>query len=169
MKNKLLIMITVVLLIDSNSWAKEKKEEIDYPSFYSTITIGAIEGFSFSLGKYLTDDLAVAVKWSLFGLKGSGFGPNAAWGIGFGVNYFFKKLLIFQYISADYIIINNDGFEGYGLEATIGNCTNRERGFGFIYEFGIGYSDTIAEFTVPQYQRLILLGPIIKIGLNYNL
>ncbi len=167
---KYLIFITIYFLfVTGNSLAQENVKDLDsQPSFYSTVTIGGIEFFSFSVGKYLSDELAVDVKWSMFGVGASGPGPNGAASIGFGINYFFKKLLIFEYIGADYLNMYRRGYKGYGFEAIIGNCTNWEKGFGFVYELGIGYSNVIAEFSSPQYKRLILLGPIIKIGLNYN-
>ncbi len=162
-----------------SSWTQEKvvtcenredEKEIVRPSYYSTINIGWMELYSLSIGKYLNNNITVAVKFSMFGVAGGGaFGPNASGGYGLGINYFYKKLLIFQYLSADYLILDKGGYKGYGVEVVVGNCTNRESGFGFVYEFGFGYSNVIAEFSIPQYQRIKLLGPIIKFGLNYNL
>ncbi len=159
------IVIAYLILVTGNSLAQEKEKDLDStPNFYSTAAIGGIEFFSISVGKYLNDDLAVDVKWSMFGVHEFSAPASA----GFGINYFFKKLLIFKYLSTDYLVIYGSGYKGYGLEAIIGNCTNWEKGFGFVYEFGIGYSNVIAKYSSPQYKRLILLGPIIKIGLNYN-
>jgi hypothetical protein len=168
---KYLIIATIYFLfVTSNFLAQEKEKDLEsQPSFYSTVAIGGIEFFSFSVGKYLNDDLAVDIKWSMFGVGASGPGPSGALSIGFGINYFFKKLLIFEYIGADYLYMYRKGYKGYGFTVIIGNCTNMKTGFGFVYELGIGYSNVIAEFSSPQYERLILLGPVIKIGLNYNL
>lgn len=87
------IVIACLILVRSNSLAQEKEKYLDSPpNFYSTVTIGGIEFFSFSIGKYLSDDLAVDVKWSMFGVPK--FSAPAS--IGFGINYSFKKLLIFK-------------------------------------------------------------------------
>lgn len=140
-------------------------------NFFSSVTIGGIELFSLSAGKYITNDLTFDVKWAMFGVNG-GVGTGAALStpasLGLGINYFIKNIILIGYFSADYLRIYGDGFNGNGFEFVAGNCTNKEKGLGFIYELGIGYSNVLAHYSVPQYQRKTLIGPIIKIGLNYN-
>jgi len=165
-----IILILLSISVLGEELKNIESKENDYPNYYATINIGWMELYSLSIGKYLNNNIAMAVKWSMFGVGGDGgFGPNASGSIGFGVNYYFKKLLFFQYLSADYLILYHGGYKGYGVEAVVGNCTNRESGFGFVYELGLGYSNVIAEYSYPQYQRIKLFDPIIKIGLNYNL
>lgn len=136
------------------------------PNFFSSVTIGGIELFSLSAGKYITNDLTIDVKWAMFGVGGRGLNTPAS--IGLGITYYINNIIVFRYISADYLRIYGDGFNGNGFEFVAGNCTNKEKGFGFIYELGIGHSNVLAHYSVPQYQRKILIGPIIKIGLNFN-
>ena len=71
-------------------------------------------------------------------------------------------------MSNDYLYIYGEGYKGFGTELVLGN-TNKKPGFRVMFELGIGYSNVKARYSSPQYQRKILLGPIIKIGLNYNL
>ncbi len=133
---RVLLIIFLFMLIESKINAQELKTENVKPNYYSTITIGGIEFYSFSIGKYLNNDFAVAVKWSMFGVRES---MSASSSIGIGMNYFFKKLLILGYISIDYLIMYGDEYKGNGFELVTGNCTNMEKGFGFVYELGIGY------------------------------
>ncbi|MFH1198017.1 MAG: hypothetical protein V1720_20105 [bacterium] len=165
MKKRFGLCLFIVFLLARTDYSQKLSIEDDSPCLYSTITIGGIEFFSVSLGKYIANNLSIAAKWSMFGV-GTKFGGSAS--IGIGANYFFNKILIFRYLSADYLYMYGGGFKGNGFEAVFGNCTNREKGFGFVYELGIGYSDVEAKYSYPPYNRITLLGPIIKIGLNYN-
>jgi|GEM_PF-5677350 len=173
MKSILILLLFIYFVLSGSCLsAQNENNENNNPNFYSSITFGGIEFFSLSAGEYITNDITIDAKWAMFGVDGGGGGTGAGFStplsIGLGMNYFIKNIVVFNYVSADYLRIYGDGFKGNGFEFVAGNCTNKEKGFGFLYELGIGYSNVIAQYSSPQYQRKTLIGPIIKIGLNFN-
>lgn len=173
-KTSLMMAITFFILANSILIGQERTEGIDHPIIYTSIMLGGIDIFSSELGVYLNNNIAVSIKWGLFAYKGE-FLPFT-YAAGIGVNYYFKRKYIINYLSADFFKLYQKYMPGYAFEAVVGNCTNRESGFGFIYEIGIGYSNIKTELFEPirpegsptKYEHRELFGPVIKIGLNFN-
>jgi hypothetical protein len=146
---------------------KIQNENTTNRKLFSSLTIGAIEILSFSLGYQINDNFSVAIKAQNIASGGGGLFFNTSEGIGLSGSYYFKsalfnsiKLSITPLLKTSYSYEPKEFIKGFSLEL----ATNREKIyshlFRFYYELGIAYSKV--------NDRKPLLAPIVKVGVIYN-
>ena len=92
---KFILLPVLILISYENSMAQHYSEIVDSTNrkVFSTITVGVIEGLSFTLGYQINDNYSIAVKNQYISVSGGIL--NSAWGIGLtGHSIFLANYLI---------------------------------------------------------------------------
>ncbi len=165
----LFLFFNIIVILQLNVLAQENNydENIKNRKIFSSLTIGAIEIMSFSIGYQINDNFSVALKGQTIASGGGWILPNTGAGIGLVGSYYFNssifnslKLSVTPLYKTSYYKEPNGFIKGFSLEL----ATNREKLysqlFRFYYELGIAYCKV--------NDRNPLLAPIVKIGIIYN-
>lgn len=169
MFTKKLIFASLLLLFYLEMPAQDSltnKLNFKPPGLYAGFSFGAFEIYSFLVEAKISERISGHIRWGYFDLSSEGAGGPAFL---VGVNYYFNRLAIFRYASVNAIYIHNDCLKGgYGLQWVLGNSTDFEDGFGFMYEVGAMYHPVFAPRQLSYGNDIDLLVPVVKIGWIYN-
>jgi hypothetical protein len=192
MKNILPLYICILLLFPKASFCRDNligtySEKMpdstaevtgNIRNIYLSASLGILEVGTFGLGYQINNNFSVSVIGGMAWIGSANYGfPGYATGYGLIMSYYYKKILLFNTVSIDYILYLNSsldweslkqpwllGYEpttkGYYLELNIGRQTINKSGFNIFWSVGVAVSSA--------KQANILYAPSLKIGINYN-